>query len=68
MVSSEAIKEKAKYPVLFYQLFLSAKYKDPLTNQEEIIFGNFSEDFIVALNISTRSESIQVFSNAFSTY
>ena len=67
-VSSEAVKEKAKYTVLFYRLLLSSKYMDKNTNQDEIILGNLSEDFITSLNISTRSESIQVFNNAFSPY
>ena len=67
-VSSEAIKEKARYAVLFYRLFLASKYTDPTTAQQEIILGNLSENFITALNISSRSESIRVFNNAFTTY
>ena len=67
-VSSKAVKEKAKYAVLFYCLFLSSKYADKNTNQEKLILGNLSEDFITSLNISTQSESICVFNNAFSTY
>ena len=67
-VSSEAIKEKARYAVLFYRLFLASKYTDPTTAQQEIILGNLSENFITALNISSRSESIRVFNNSFTTY
>ena len=67
-VSSEAVKEKARYTVLFYRLLLSSKYTDPNTDQAELILGNLSDNFLTALNISTRSESIRVFNNAFTTY
>ena len=50
-VSLEAVKEKARYSVLFYRLFLASKYTDSTLNQEELILGNLSEDFIAALNI-----------------
>ena len=67
-VGSEAVKEKARYAVLFYRLFLASKYIDPQDKQEELVLGNLSEDFITALNITTRSESIRVFNNTFCTY
>ena len=67
-ISSEAVKEKARYAVLFYRLFLASKYTDPHNKQEELVLGNLSEDFRTALNISIRSESIRVFNNVFCTY
>ena len=66
-ISSEAVKEKAKHSVLFYRLFLSAKFVDPVSKQTEIILGNLSETFLTALNAG-RSEGTRIFNNAFTTY
>jgi len=66
-ISSDAVKEKAKHSVLFYRLFLSSKFTDPSTNQQEIILGNLSDTFLTAINAG-RSEGTRVFNNAFSTY
>ena len=49
-ISLETVKEKAKHSVLFYRLFLSAKFINPTTNQSEVILGNLSETFLTVLN------------------
>ena len=66
-ITTEAVKEKAKHSVLFYRLFLSAKFVEPTSATPEIILGNLSETFLAAINAG-RSEGIRIFTNAFATY
>lgn len=67
-ILSEAVREKVKYSVFFYRLFLSAKYTDTISGHTEIALGNLSEQFLTSLNSSGRSEGQCIFTNAFTTY
>ena len=66
-ITSEAVKEKAKHSVLFYRVFLAAKFTDSTSAKSEIVLGNLLETFLAAINTG-RSKGIQIFTNVFATY
>ena len=62
-------KERNKQSLCFYQLLLiSSQYNDPLSKKQEIVLGTLREEFLNAINATTKNEGSRIFTIAFNTY
>ena len=64
--TSVVAKDKNKFSLQFYRLFLSGVWKNE--GVETLVLGNISDDFMEALNCPSKLESVKIFTSAFTTY